>query len=140
MAGRIKMKSSLSIVGGICLLILASYFGITTYTNISKGIKTEAEIIKVNTRSSLTDIGSKKKSKTRYITFKFNTQSGQSIEIETKGLSSDMVGNKLQIIYTPNNPFKAQVNSFMRLWESTFFSAIVGIGFIIFGLISRSSD
>ncbi len=70
--------------------------------------------------------------------FGFKDRSGESHVIESSSSSNPPAferGEKIEVIYDPEKPQNARINSFFNLWGGAVILGIVGIFFLIFGLI-----
>lgn len=98
--------------------------------NSSSTIGTVTEL-RLHTSSS----SSSSKSSTYYPIVKFKTQKGESAELESNVGSyppSFRVGETVSVLYNPNNPAEAEINSFGQLWFTAIF--LLGMGGLFAGI------
>jgi len=105
---------------GICMLVGSFYSYNQTQKFISSSVSTTGTVSEL--RLSVSD-----RSRVYYPTIKFKTQQGETIETELNVGSNPpehTVGEQVTILYDPNNPRDANVNSFLSLY----FVAVVLLG------------
>ena len=124
----------LFVVVGIVPLYVGFYF----YNKVEKiredGVKTEGTIIRYERRGTRTP-----KMKDMYIVpiVKFQTATGQEIMVEGKVDNTSILqnlcesGDQVEIIYDPQNPKHAVINTFAELWFVPLLTWVIGIGFIL---------
>jgi len=123
----------LFVIIGVVLVCVGLYF----YNKVEKirenGVKTEGTIIRYEQRGTMT-----LNMKDMYIVpiVKFQTAVGQEIVVEGKVDNTSILqnlcesGDQVEIIYDPQNPNHAVINTFAELWFVPLLTWVIGIGFI----------
>jgi hypothetical protein len=115
-------------VGAICLG-LAVYQGLVSGMLAIRGMETEASVVDVDSRSRRKGFG-----RTYRLTLKFEDRSG-GVWRERTGYSTrheaHEVGDRVAILYNPNDPRELALDSWYDLWAWP-------LGFALFGAIGCS--
>ncbi len=103
---------------GIVLVIIAIVSGILTRRFIAHSAMAAGLVVKLNAGGSHPEI-------------KFTTADGREIEYPQNGLIGGyQTGDKVTVLYDPEDPRQCEVNSFGALWGITISLAIGGVIFI----------
>lgn len=103
---------------GIVLVIIAVVSGISTRRFIARSAMAEGSVIKLNAGGSHPEI-------------KFTTGDGREIEYPQNGLIGGyQTGDKVTVLYDPEDPHQCELNSSGALWGVTISMAIGGVIFI----------
>ncbi|MBD1900248.1 DUF3592 domain-containing protein [Trichocoleus sp. DQ-A3] len=76
-----------------------------------------------------------RKSRAYFPVFQFQTPNGETIKVESNMGSNPPgyeIGQSVPIIYSPNNPSEAEINSFWSLWFAAIF--LLGMGGLFAGI------
>ena len=128
-----------SLFAGIFIVagMVSVYFGTYFYTDIQSirkgGVKTEGVILRYERRGTRSA-----NMKDMFVVpiVQFQTVAGQLIVVEGKVDNSTILqnlcesGEQVEIIYDPNNPEHAVINTFAELWFLPLLLWIIGAGFI----------
>jgi hypothetical protein len=114
------------------------YGGLYFYNNIKSvrenGIKTEGVILMYELRGTKTQ---NKKDMFFVPIVRFQTATGRVFEVEGRIDNKSALqklcksGAKVEIIYDPQNPKRAVINTFAELWFVPLLAWFIGVGFII---------
>lgn len=69
-----------------------------------------------------------RKQNTTFLTFEFMNNKNDIVSIFTSSFSGDDVGKRVDVVYLPDNPQNASINSFFHLW---FYPTL----FLVFGIL-----
>ncbi|MGB3208961.1 MAG: DUF3592 domain-containing protein [Crinalium sp.] len=127
----ILTKASIAIIVGIGL-ILFSLFGFKYTIQFIRRASSAKGII-IDLRREI----DKDSEVSYYPVFKYETQ--QEIIIQkTSGIGTNRtpyyIGQKVNVLYNPNNPNEAAINSFLDLWLTPIVSGFFGILLVVIGL------
>lgn len=67
--------------------------------------------------------------------FEFTDRNGQSHKVtsdESSSLASFSIGQQVVVLYEPDKPMQARINTFMQIWGGSIIFGIVGTSFILF--------
>ncbi|HCO23343.1 Inner membrane protein YmfA [Gimesia maris] len=108
------------------LFLFGVVTSVRTYLFISKAVKTQAVIVENLSRDQ------------SYVPkFTFQDQQGQTYEIISStgyNLPLGRPGDKIEILYDPDNPKRAEENNFRALWALGYYSTLGGFtNFLTFG-------
>ena len=90
----------------------------STYSVVSRGLKAKGTVVGIVTRDS-TVSGSRGRTESYAPTVSFVTQTGKAVTFESETASnpaSHSVGDEVEVIYQPNDPQQAIINSFVHTW------------------------
>jgi len=121
-----------------CLGAAAVYFGFYFYNDINSlrkvGIVTEGVILRYEKRKPQ----DKSRKDDLYVpVVQFDTEEGKTIVVEGKVEKNKVLqnicesGERVEVIYDPNNPEHAVINTFAELWFAPLLLWVIGAGFII---------
>lgn len=103
---------------GIGTLLLSIYLFLQTTAFISQATKTEGEIVAMRREVSVQS--DHRQQIAYYPTFQFTTANGELVQVESHGgsdpSSSFQVGQKIEVLYDPQDPHHAKINDVMQLW------------------------
>jgi len=128
-----------SLFAGIFIVagMVSVYFGTYFYNDIQSirkgGVKTEGVILRYERRGTRSA-----NMKDMFVVpiVQFQTVTGQPIVVEGKVDNSTILqnlcesGEQVEVIYDPNNPEHAVINTFAELWFGPLLLWVVGAGFI----------
>lgn len=84
-----------------------------------------------------------KKSITYFPVFKYQTQQGKIIHVKSSVGTNPpeyQIGAKVNVLYHPNNPNEAEINSFWSLWLLTVVFGTLGSFFTGMGLLAHLNE
>ena len=96
------------------LLIGTSVVTYRTYDFSNRAIKVKGEVISVRSQYS------GKGKTTVYKTVKFTPEGGKEVVVEVGGAGDAKKGDKLELLYDPENPETAYEDNFMAIWMLSF--------------------
>ena len=114
------------IMGTVSLLI-AIYKFIDTKILIARGISTTGTVIKEKSWGGPGE-------KLFVNVVRYQTRDKTNVEFKNYSLFSHNVNEMVHILYDPNNPEWAKINSWRILWGSSLVLGLLGILFIVVGL------
>lgn len=126
----IDWKFRIVVAVGIILLTAAAWEYIDRKTFVSKAVRTEGMIVGTVCRR-LGDDGR------RLAIFSFRDARGVEHQVTSVVASSarrTCGGNRVAVLYDPDDPENAFIDSFMELWGISFILGLVGVGFIVGGV------
>jgi hypothetical protein len=138
--------SNLFIFAGIALVGFGFFTFFRQRAQIAKFSKVEGvvtDLIPVRAGGefvvSRTEEGMKMEKKVRYRSqIQFKTQTGRTIEfispISTRPARYN-IGERVEVLYDPQNPKQAQINSFLHLWFTTLMLIFFGLFFVGMGFL-----
>ena len=124
------MTGKISILLAILFLLISLIFGVKNYLYVSKSVKTEARVSKVE-----------KRHRSIIPTFEYRV-SEKYYELEGPSTNPDayILNDKETVYYDPENPGDAMLGTFMNLWFIPVFCAgffivllLVGVGMLFSG-------
>ncbi|HKS29886.1 MAG TPA: DUF3592 domain-containing protein [Pyrinomonadaceae bacterium] len=117
---------------GLGLLVASVFVYLNTRNFINASAKAQGTVIAhAQGRSSDGDV-------TYAPVISFRTESGQTVEFKSGTSStsaSPPVGQQVEVLYNPQRPEEAEINSFSSLWALNIILAGLGAGFFIVGTI-----
>lgn len=126
------IKYGFLIVGG-GILTLALFVSLNTNKLINKYVESKGVVVK------LIEISSKYDEFPMYKPLvQFTDSKGNTVEFTTSTSSrpsSYKVGEKVDVLYAPENPDKAEINDFFSLWSGILMAGIFGAVFFTVGLV-----
>lgn len=135
----LKLVPAIFALIGIILIGLGAWRYQSTLSFIDTASVTEGEVIDLvrkESTSSSTNSSGRTRSSSFAPLFRFQTASGQAIEV-ISGLSSNppshRPGDRVRIFYDPNDPYNARIDSFMDLHFMAVLLAGMGTVFFLLG-------
>ncbi len=137
-SGQEKLIVTLAAALFVALGMVSVYFGTYFYSDIQsirrRGLKTEGILLRYERRGTRTE-----NMKGIFVVpiVQFKTSTGKTFIVEGKVDNADVLqnicdrGDPIEIIYDPNNPENAVINTFAELWFVPLLFWIVGVGFIV---------
>lgn len=118
-------------IGAVIMLIISLWFGYSSYQFVSSGIEVEGTVVRLESSHS-SDSGTSYSPVFRY------TVNGQEYEYESVNSSNPpthQVGDVTTLLYQPDNPAKARVNSFWELWLAPVILFPISIMMLILSIV-----
>ncbi len=128
--------AALFIVIGIVLVYAGFYFYNDIQSVRKNGIKTEGVIVRYERRGNRT-ISERENGMFVVPIVQFQTATGQVVVVEGKVDNTSVLqnlcetGEQVEIIYDPQNPEHAVINTFAELWFVPLLAWFIGVAFII---------
>jgi tetratricopeptide (TPR) repeat protein len=119
----------LVILIGLSLLSVSLFLFLRQKLFLGRARLTSGEVIGINQRAS-------RHGPLRYPVVRFQTPFGQAVEFEaTVGTSFQAyrVGQRIQVVYDPENPQKASIRSFAQQWLGCLIVGLIGTAFLCAG-------
>jgi len=119
---------------GSIFLITGIIIGVNTRSFFGKSISTEGTVIDLERHTSRDSKG--RSSTAYYPVIKFTANSGKSIEFEANSGSNPPAytqGQKVEILYNPQEPESATINSWLDLWFLPAMFTGMGSLFVVIG-------
>jgi hypothetical protein len=137
--GKLTYISRIMIFIGLLFLCISLWQCIATLAFVNTAVSVEGRI-----DASVMSITGRKVSKRKDYrsVFVYHDDLGKQHRIETSsGFSSPelKVGELVPVLFRPDAPSEAKINTFWNLWSMTINSAIVGSVFLSFGIFVRRS-
>lgn len=111
---RIPLRGPWALAAGAICIGIAVYQGLVSSTLAAHGIETEATVVDVDSRSRRKSFG-----RTYRLTLEFEDRSGSAWR-ERTGYSTSYdghsVGDRVAILYNPNDPSEFALDSWYELW------------------------
>jgi len=111
---RIPLRGPWALAFGAICIGIGAYQGLVSSTLATRGIETEARMVDVDSRSRRKAFG-----RTYRLTLRFEDRSGSAWR-ERTGYSSrhdgHEIGERVAILYNPNNPREFALDSWYELW------------------------
>jgi Protein of unknown function (DUF3592) len=128
---RIPLRGPWALAAGAICVGLAVYQGLVRSTLATRGIETEARVVDVDSRSRRKGFG-----RTYRLTLQFEDGSGSAWRGRT-GYSGrhdrHAVGDRVAILYNPNDPSELALDSWYELWAWPLgFAALGSVGCSLF--------
>ena len=123
------------ILVGLALIAGGGYLAYQRSGTTLQGERTEGTVIRL--REKERDPG---ESPMIYHVFKFKAQDGQAYTVEgAVGSTSGtyVVGEKIPVVYDPDRPREARIDSFSEMWMGPLVIFLMGFIFVILGLYGR---
>lgn len=121
--GQQPLKRTLLIVIGLLVTITALIWGMTVYHFSGHAVLAEGEVIKLNAGGAHPQI-------------QFTANNGQIIEYPQGGLIYGyLIGDRVRVLYDPQSPRNASIDSFGALWGFPVLFLIMGLICILVGLL-----
>jgi Protein of unknown function (DUF3592) len=121
----------------LVLFSIAGYFFYETYTIIEISKKAQGHVTQITPRSSQNNIG--RAEILFYPSVKFTTNKGQTITFEStfgNHIPTRVLGEKVMVLYNPDAPKQAQIDTFIEVWYKVIISASISGLFVLFSIIS----
>ncbi len=120
-----NLKAILIVIVGAIIILASLLWGFSSRQFISSAAVAKGVVTKLDAGGSHPEI-------------QFLTNAGEKIEYPQGGLIGGyQVGDRVSVLYDEKNPQTAVVNSFGALWGFPLLAFILGIWFIIAGLLFR---
>ena len=142
-----KIIRYLFVTVGIILLTLSVFIYFRTNNFINKSVSTEGVIIELRKEKSKSTSSSSRRSR-RYEKADTSTFYRSIIQFEDLKknkivFSSSVASNppdyqlndKVSVLYLPESPQEAEINTFLRLWVGAIVTGAMGVIFFVVGLI-----
>lgn len=133
-----KAIVALFILVGMGLLVGAFLSYDNTNSFLEKAIRADGVIVKNLERKDVdVDTESHRKSVTYFPVIHFVTPKGERIEFNSLVGSNPprySVGQKISVLYFPDNPYEARINDSFSIWGFTAIVGVIGGAFFIFGI------
>ncbi|MFN6561379.1 MAG: DUF3592 domain-containing protein [Nostoc sp. ChiSLP01] len=126
-----------SIFGGVGSIIAVTgiILGINTRSFVSAAIPAQGTVIQLQQRLSSPD-SKGYRSYVYYPVVQFTTRSGESTVFESNSASNPpqfAKGQQIEVLYSPDNPGSAQINSWLSLWFLPLMLGGLGSSFALVG-------
>src|SRR5262245_9678764 len=118
-----------SVVLGVGLLIGGAFAYRSTRAFISSAVPAEGTIVAyAESRSSEGDLS-------YHPVVAFTPKDGPKVEFQSTsgGSHRGPLGERVEILYDPHNPHRAEIRSFIALWFAPLLLLALGLGFVIIG-------
>src|SRR3974390_1194455 len=119
---QLKVLNAVFLTIGLLTLGIGSWIAAGTLRLQRNGVAAEGHVIRL-------DRGSKG---ARFPVVEFQTQSGESVTFKSRSGSSPpsfRVGESVPVLYNPNDPQHASINTSWQLWGGAFIAVILGVVF-----------
>ena len=137
--GKLPYISRIMIFFGLVFLCISLWQCIATLAFVNTAVSAEGRIV----APDISTIGRKVSKRREYRSvFVYHDDLGKQHRIETSsGFSSPefKVGELVPVLFRPDAPSEAKINTFWNLWSFTINSTIVGSIFLSFGIFVRRS-
>lgn len=136
---RIPLRGPWALVIGVICIGVAVYQYLTSSALAAHGIETRAVVVDVDSRRQSSGSSSSIGRRTYALTLEFEDRAGTSHRERTgysKSHRSRRVGERVAILYNPNDPSEFALNSWYDLWAmpALFLAAgVIGCGAFLFG-------
>ncbi|XDD45858.1 DUF3592 domain-containing protein [Leptospira sp. WS39.C2] len=142
---KIKILSILILVYALYLFVLSAIQIISTINIMQAGVKTNGKIVSSYKEfSHSTQTSSRRYGTSHYIIkpIVHYSVNGSVFEIHGKILgeigSEYKMGQSIPLLYLPNNPGYAKINSFLELWSKPLKGIVFSVFFTLFGIYLKS--
>lgn len=121
-------KAMSAVVIGICFFVAAAFVAQSTREFLRTSIVVPGQVVRLNAGGYHPQI-------------EFVTRAGEPVSYPQGGILTRMkVGDRPEVRYSPDNPIPtATVNTFEAIWGNTLFFGVLGVAFIVGGLLSLPS-
>lgn len=117
------MKCMFFAVIGVFVVLAALGWGLTVYHFAANAVRAEGEVIKLNSGGSHPQI-------------RFTANDGQTVEYPQGGLIFGYSsGDRIRVLYDPQSPRNASIDSFGALWGFPVLLLILGLIFVLVALL-----
>ncbi|MFM0287483.1 DUF3592 domain-containing protein [Paraburkholderia megapolitana] len=119
------LKAIIALVIGIGLLIAAAISVQSTREFLQTSIVVPGRVVRLNAGGYHPQI-------------EFVTKAGEPVSYPQGGITTRMnVGDQPEVRYLPDNPIPtATITTFEAIWGNTIFFTVLGIGFLVSGLVT----
>ena len=137
----IKNKALFLVLGfiGVILLVTATIVSINKVKFLQEAEVTQGGIINYTLERSNGAGAGKPSTTVFYPNVRFVSPDNQTIEFRS-GVASNRkpytLGSSVSVVYNPQNPKEAEINSLMRLWFLPFTLSFMALIFIIISIVS----
>jgi hypothetical protein len=122
----------LGLLLGLSLVILSVVIQVKQYIFRGRARRARGEVVEIVEASS----GPGRRLK--YPVVEFETERGRTVEFESSVGSNPSlyrVGQRVSVLYDPDEPQKATIDSFLSRWLATLITGCLGVSFLFVGMV-----
>jgi hypothetical protein len=113
---------------GVLIFVVGAVIGVFAYRFIAGSEEADGTVIDLKESYDSQD-----DTTVYYPIVRFTTAEGRTVEFESNVSSSHDVGDRVEVLYDPDDPTDARLSGFFNLWFGSLAFGAVGIGFVAIG-------